>query len=221
MQNLTKATLFALLTLSAQAAPAQESPVKQFLRYIYGADGVDISRICLPHDDTWMLRGAKNTNALSTVEALSIDPAKRSGIFSGLVRNEAYFVEVRDGQIDPAFSLEAQYGVHHQIVKMFLYAALRHDQRLLGRLTTDAKKVEISGPKDAPPPGDMDVYEGVIQAIPVVRSSRPSEDLKSKSVTYRVPIGETGMSLALVKQDGTWKIDTSKQVKVSLAFFYQ
>jgi hypothetical protein len=221
MKITTRTTLFVLLTFLALPALAEESVVKQFLRYVYGADGVDIAQTCLPSDDLWMLRGARNTNTLAAVDALSLDPAKRSGIFFGLIRNEGYFVEVRDGKVDPAFSLESQYQLHRMLAKMFLYAALRHDQHMLGRLTTDAGKVEILGPKDAPPAGDMDVYEGVLQAMPVVRCSKPADDLKSRTVTYRVPLGEAGLNLLLTRQDGVWKIDTSKSVKVSLAFFYQ
>jgi hypothetical protein len=221
MIHLTRVGLFVLFVLFAQAGSAGEPVAKEFLRYIYGADGIEISQICVPCDDAWMLRGPKDTNALAAVEALNMDPAKKSGVFAGLVRNDAYFLELHDGRIDPAFSLEGRYSIHRQIAKMFLYAALRHDQRLLARLTTDAKKVEILGSKDAPPAGDMDVYQGVIEAIPVVRSSKPSEDIKSKSVTYRLPVGDTALSITLVKKDGVWKIDTSKPVKVSLAFFYQ
>jgi len=221
MQSLLQTGILVLLIISSGVASADELPVKQFLRFIYGAEPGEISRICLASDDTWMLRGAKNTNALSAIDALSIDPQKRSGCYFGLIQNEAYFIELRDGKVDPAFSLEGQYSVHRQLVKTLLYAALRHDQRLLSRLTTNPQSVEVSGPKDAPPPGDMDVYEGVIQAIPVVRTSKPSEDAKSKTVTYRVPIGEEGLNVPLLKQGGIWKIDTSKPLKISLAFFYQ
>jgi hypothetical protein len=67
----------------------------------------------------------------------------------------------------------------------------------------------------------MDVYEDIIGALPVVRSSKPSDDLISNTITYKVPVGEAGLVLTLLKKDGIWKIDTSKPIKVSLAFFYQ
>jgi hypothetical protein len=213
--------LLAVIAFFTQAAVADESVVKQFLRYVYGADGVDISRTCLRAEDNWMLKGPKNTNALSAVDSLVIAPAKRSGIYSGLIQHDVYFVEVRDGIVDPAFTLEGIYGIQHQLVKTFVYASLRQDKSLLKRLVTDVSKVEISGPRDAPPGGDMDVYEDIIGALPVVRSSKPSDDLISNTITYKVPVGEAGLVLTLLKKDGIWKIDTSKPIKVSLAFFYQ
>ncbi|PWU18059.1 MAG: hypothetical protein C5B50_10025 [Verrucomicrobia bacterium] len=221
MQYIIKICVLALATLLTQVAMAEDSPVKPFLRYVYGAEGIDISKVCLPSDDIWMLRGAKDENALASVDALMFETNRVSGVFCGMVGKDGYFVEVRGGKVDPAFSLEAQFQLHRQLVKMFVYGCLCHNQRTLDRITTDAKKVEISGPKEAPPAGDMDVYEGVIGALPVVRTSKSSEDMKSKTVTYRVPVGEAGLSLTLAKKEGTWKVDTSKPVKVSLSFFYQ
>ena len=64
--------LFAALLVSVSAARCAEPVTKQFLRYIYGADGVELTNICLPSDDAWMLRGAKDTNALAALDCLKI-----------------------------------------------------------------------------------------------------------------------------------------------------
>jgi hypothetical protein len=67
----------------------------------------------------------------------------------------------------------------------------------------------------------MDQYGSIIELMPVVRSSKPAEDAKSRTVTYRIPIGEAALSLTLVKDGSTWKIDTSKTVRVPLEFFFR
>jgi hypothetical protein len=206
--------LFIFVSVSHSAEPAG----KEFLRYIYGADGIELTNICHPSDDAWMLRGAKNTNALAEVDRLKI-VAKTTGIISGLVGRDIYFIETRDGRVDPAFNLDGIYVMHRQLVLRFLYVALSQNRGMLGRLTTDASKVTIDGPKAAP--GDMDQYGSILEMMPVVRSSRPVDDAKSRTVTYRVPIGEEALTLTLLKEGSTWKIDTSKSVRVPLAFFFR
>ena len=212
--------LFAVLLVSVSAAPCAEPVTKQFLRYIYGADGVELTSICLPSDDAWMLRGAKNTNALAALDILEI-ASKPTGVTSGLVGRDMYFIETRDGKVDPTFNLASVYTMHRQLVLRFVYAALSQNQRMLRQIVTDASKVKVEGPKDAPPGGDMDVYGPIIEQLPVVRSSTPQDDAKSRSVTYRVPLGEEALRLTLVKDGSTWKIDTSKPVHMSLEFFYR
>ena len=213
--------IFILFALVSQTAFSKEPVAKQFLRHIYGADGINIAQICVPSEDLWMLRGAKDTNALATVDAMKPHSFKDTGVFTAMVRNDISFIEIRDGRIDPTFNLEGIYNLHRKLVLTFIYASLTHDQALLKRLATDASKVKTTGPKDAPPSGDMDVYEGLIEAMPVVRSSKPSDDLKSKTITYRVPVGNAGLSLTLIKEGSNWKIDTSRSVKVPIEFFYQ
>jgi hypothetical protein len=90
---------------------------------------------------------------------------------------------------------------------------------MLGRVTTDASKVKIDGPKAAS--GDMDQYGSILEMMPVVRASKPADDAKSRTVTYRVPIGEEALTLTLIKDGNTWKIDTSKTVRVPLEFFFR
>ena len=210
--------LIALLLLSTPVAQSAEPAAKQFLRYIYGADGISLTNICHPSDDLWMARGAKNTNALAALNAEKIEP-KRTGVLSGVLGTDIYFIELRDGLVDPAFSLDGIYLMHRQLVLRFIYSTLSRDQAMLGRLATDASKVQIVGPKAAP--GDMDQYGSIIEAMPVVRSSKPADDAKTKTVTYRVPMGDAALPLTLVKEGSTWKVDTSKSVRVPLEFFFR
>jgi hypothetical protein len=212
--------LAAALLVSVSAARCAEPITKQFLRYIYGADGLELTNICLPSDDAWMLRGAKDTNALAAVNNLTI-ASKPTGITSGLVGREMYFIETREGKVDPTMNLDGIYMMHRQLVLRFIYSALSQNQRMLRQLVTDASNVKVDGPKDAPPGGDMDVYGPIIEQLPVVRSSKPQDDAKSRTVTYRVPLGEEALRLTLVKEGSTWKIDTSKVVHMSLEFFYR
>jgi hypothetical protein len=211
---------FAVILVSASVAQCAEPVGKQFLRYIYGADGVELTNVCHSSDDLWMLRGAKNTNALSTLDSLTI-ASKPTGVTSGLVGRDLYFVETRDGKVDAAFNLDGVYAMHRQMVLRFVYSALSQNSKMLGEIVTDPSKVKIIGPKDAPPSGDMDVYTSIIEQMPVVRSSKPVDDAKSRTVTYHVPIGEEALSLTLVKNGSTWKIDTSKTIQVPLEFFYR
>jgi hypothetical protein len=88
------------LLVSVSAAQSAEPAAKQFLRYIYGADGIDLTSICHPSDDVWMLRGAKNTNALAALDAMKI-ASKPSGITSGLVGTDIFFIERATGRLTP------------------------------------------------------------------------------------------------------------------------
>jgi hypothetical protein len=207
-----------MLLCSASAALSAEPVAKEFLRYIYGADGMQLTNICYPSDDAWMLRGARNTNALATLDRLKL-ASKPTGIISGLVGRDLFFVETRDGKVDPAFNLEGIYVMHRQLVLRFLYAALSQNQEMLGRLVTDASKVQIDGPEAAS--GDMDQYGSIIEMMPIVRSSKPADDAKSRTVTYRVPVGDEALLLTVVKDGSFWKIDTSKTVRVPLEFFFR
>jgi hypothetical protein len=188
------------------------------LRYIYGADGIELTNVCHPSDDAWMLRGAKNTNALAALESLKL-ASKPTGVISGLVGRDIYFIETRDGKVDPAYNLDRIYMMHRQLIHGFVYSALSQNRGMLGRLVTDASKVEIDGPKAAP--GDMDQYGSIVELLPVVRSSKPADDAKIRTVTYRVPLGEEALTLTLIKDGSTWKIDTFKSVRVPLEFFFR
>lgn len=210
--------LFAVILLSTLAAQAAEPVGKQFLRYIYGADGIELTNICHPSDDLWMLHGAKNTNALAALEDMKV-ASKPTGTTSGVVGRDIYFIETRNGKVDAAFNLDSTYVMHRQLILRFIYSALSRDDKMLDQLVTHFKAVKIDGPKAAA--GDMDVYDGIIAMLPVVRSSNPTDDAKSQTVTYRIPLGETALPLTLLKENGVWKIDTSKGIRVPLEFFFR
>ena len=180
-----------VLFLAAHAR-AQEPVAKQFLRHLYGAEGIDIARICHPSDDLWMLGGARDSEALDAIEGIRIDTA-RNGVVSGVVRSTMYFFELRDGLVDASYALDGVYLYHRRLVMEFLYACLAHEMESLERMTTDAGKVRILGP--APPSGEMAQYASIIELIPVVRASTPAKDASLHSVTYRVPLGDRGLSL--------------------------
>jgi len=220
-----KAILNVVVLLLAFARPASsaETVTARFLRHIYGVEDADISKICVPSDDLWMLPGAKNAAALQSIAALKLDAAKRDGVLSGVIGHaqgqDLYFVELRDGKVDPAMNLDGIYLMHRQLVLRFLMVALVRDKSMLERLSTDARNVDIVGPKASR--SDMDVYSDVITSFPVVRSSKPADDAKSKTVTYRVPLGDKGLLLTLKKEGSTWKIDTGKKLTVPLEYFFR
>ena len=167
-----------------------------------------------------MLLGAKKTNVLAWLDEEKFDDKKQNGIVSGVLGGEAlYFVELKNGKVDPAFPLDGIRSIHRQVIMAFLYHSLRHDKSMLDRVATDPSKVDIVGKKAVG--GDMDQYASILELIPIIRSSKPEDDAKTKSVTYRVPLGENGLSLTLIKHDGMWKIDTSKKVAVPLEFFFR
>lgn len=210
--------ILALLLLNTTLVQSAEPVAKQFLRYIYGADDINFTNICHPTDDVWMLRGAKDVKALAELDKEKFD-GKRGNVFSGTLGTDIYFVELQDGRVNPAFNLESIHSLHRKLVLTFIYSALSRDGQALNRLVTDPKKIEIVGPKAAP--GDMDQYLSIIELMPVVRSSKPADDAKSRTVTYRVPIGDAALSLTLLKDGSIWKIDTSKPVRVPMEFFFR
>ena len=150
----------ALVVASVAGGQCAEPVTKQFLRFVYGADGIEITNICHPSDDAWMLRGAKNPSALAQLDAMTIT-GKVTGVTSGILGRDIYFVETREGKVDPAFNLDGIYVMHRQLVLRFLYAALLQDRAMLGRLVTDASKVQVAGPKAAG--GDMDQYGSILE----------------------------------------------------------
>jgi len=211
--------LLALLLACHHVLGGEEPAAKHYMRWIYGADNVDLAKVCQSHPDLWMLRGERNAGALAALDRSKIDFAKRDGIISGVLGTDIVFVEVRDGLVNPAFSLEGVHALHRQLVLMFLCHCLDGDTDVMKRLVTDPANVEIGGNKAAP--GDMDQYAGILALVPVLRSSRPEEDARTKSVTYRVPLGEQGLALTLVKKGSTWRVDTSKKVVVPMEFFFR
>jgi hypothetical protein len=209
---------FGILLVLASIAQGADPVAKQFLRFIYGAKGIELSNICHPSVDAWMLRGAMNTNALTVLKTLKVEE-RTTGITSGVLGRDIYFIETRDGKVEPAFNLDGIYLIHRRLVLHFLYAALSQDTEMLGRVTTDPDRVTIDGPTAAP--GDMGQYGSILEMLPVIRAGKPEADAKTRSVVYRVPIGGKGLSITLVKKGSTWKVDTSKPMRVPLGFFFQ
>ena len=218
MKRLIYCCVAILIVTTATLSAAENTPL-QFLRYIYGADDVDITKVCHPTDDVWMLRGAKNTNVLAQLKTHKFYPGQ-TNIISGTLQTDLYFIELRDGKVDPAFNLDGVYNMHRRLVLTFIYSALSGNEDLLKRITTEPKKVQMLSSGDVPG-GDMDQYASIIEMLPVVRSSKPSDDAKTKSITYRVPIHDPAFMVTLVKDGSTWKIDSSKGIRVPLSFFFR
>lgn len=209
--------LFALLLSHLPATPAQDrSAPRQFLRFIYGDDSVNIKTVCHPHPDVWMLAGERNPKLLEAIDAQSF-PATNF-VTMGAVGSSLYFLEVRDGLVDPSFAIEAVHTLQHKLLLNFLYAALRNDQESLKRLATDATKIEIVG--DHSQPGEDAQYASIIGFIPLLRVSSPASDLKTKTVTYRFPLAPNGLNVTLKKESNTWKVDTSRGLRINLGNFF-
>lgn len=86
------------MLLTAGIARCAEPIAKQFLRYVYGADGIDLVVICQPSDDLWMLRSQKNEQALSSIEQLRFDTSP-AGVRSFIINNgsgmDVCFLEIK------------------------------------------------------------------------------------------------------------------------------
>lgn len=209
-----------LCLASVGAAPASEAgPAVQFLRFIYGAENVAIETHCWPNDDIWMLAGPKNPGGLEEIEKTKISKARNTVLWESIDR-AICLIEVREGRVDPAFNLDQVYFRHRQTVLRFVYAALGQDNEELAHVVTDVANVKFGG---APRParGDMGVYQDIVMQMPVVRSSLPATDKSSRSITYRIPLGDRGFSVRLIKKDGQWLVDTRKAVTVPLALFFK
>jgi hypothetical protein len=87
-------------------------------------------------------------------------------------------------------------------------------------MVTNIENIDFGGATKASY-GDMDVYAQILGILPILRSSDPSNDIKSKSVTYKVPLGKNGFELKLVKIGNTWKVDSRENLNVPLEFFFR
>lgn len=120
-----------LLTLSlpvvvvtaCHAGESKEPIAKQYLRYVYGEDGIELASIAHPSADSWMLRGPKNDDALSRLGDLKLVD-KASGLVSGVIGTDLYFVETRQGLVDPAINLDGIYRLHRNLALVFVFRAL-------------------------------------------------------------------------------------------------
>jgi hypothetical protein len=213
---------YALLTVALVLSPLSfagpAETAKEFFSFAYGKE-VDIKALCHPHHDLWMLKGGRNDEALKAIESAEFK-VKSSGVMIDLIGRDIAMVELRDGKVDPSFNLETVYGMHRRLILSFIYAALPQESETIARLVTHPKNVSLGkAPKVSY--GDMDQYGEIIALLPVVRSSQPESDKQSHSITYRMPLGSDGLSLRLVKNGNTWKIDTSTKVTVPLEFFFK
>ncbi len=216
--KILRLALFALcFGVAASATPADTA--RQFLRALYGDPKVDLAKVCHPHDDLWMLPGAKHEVRLAAVNAAEIRIGE-SGVFTALITQDLCVVELREGKVDPAFNLRMTAFAQWRTVLQFLHACLLQDRDQLAHLASHPGNVAF-GKAPAAAPGDMDVYEELLALLPVVRSSNPVDDAKSRSVTYRVPLGPQGFAVRLNRDGSAWKIDTSKKTVVPLEFFYR
>jgi hypothetical protein len=217
MKNLRRFALCVVLSLTSTGYGA--SAAHSFLRYVYGADGIDLPKIAWPHDDIWMLRGAKNPAGLTQLESEKLPHGSNEVLWKN-IQNGLCMVEVREGKVDPAFMLEQVYTLHRQLILQFIFGSLSQDAETLGRVTTNPNNVAFGGTKAAAR-GDMDVYADVISLIPILRVTTPTADKASQSVAYRVPLGKEGFTVTLVKNGSNWLIRTDTKTEVPLAFFFQ
>ncbi|SRR5258705_5209715 len=200
------------------ATNAQTSAQK-FLHYCYGAEVVDIAAICHPADDLWMLRGAKNDEAIKAVNEAPPKLAD-SGLFSGPIGRDFCVVQMRNGKVDPSYNLEQIYSTHRQLLLQFVFACLTQDKQDLAKVVTNPANVSFGKTKPAAG-GDLDVYAGVVSLIPAVRSSNPASDKNAKSIGYRLPIGRQEVVLKLIKRGSAWLVDSSSPIKMPMEFFYE
>lgn len=216
--NFSKIPMVLGLMVSAVMVRA-DSVATQYLQYVYGGDGVEIEKFCWPHDDLWMIRGQKNPAGLAQLAQEKITHGASEVLWEN-IQDDLCIIEIRDGKADPRFLLDQIHFRHRQLILQFVYTALRQDQEMMKKLTTKAANVRFGRAKPAAM-GDLDVYEELIASLPVVRISSPAEDMKAKSVTYRVPLGKGGLALRLVKRGGTWLIDSDQRLDVPLDFFFR
>jgi hypothetical protein len=186
-----------------------------FLQFIYGGDAERISEVCLPTDDLWMLRGTNNPTALEVVKRLSSEVPADGELVTIPIGGDLTVIEWRNGRIDPSFNLEAIQMLHRKLIYTFLYACIHKDKRIINLATTDGDKVETIGTERR----NVDRFEAILPILPLLRSSSSAEDAKTRSITYRFPVGNKPVSLRLIKRGNAWKIDSSEKIRVDLSSF--
>jgi hypothetical protein len=217
LHSILAATFVAHSVLLAADGPSDI--VRKSILYAYGEKDLNISEIFQPHDDLWMIPHKYDEESVKDVKAMKIT-VEDDSVFSGTVGQVIIFTEISKGKVLPQFYLKGIYSQHERLIIEFLYEALLRDKEEFAKYVSDADKVTFDNtPKAAS--GDMDVYAGVLQTIPVVRSSDPATDAKGKSVTYRIPLGKHGTKITLRRYDGEWKIDSSKGLFVPMEFFWR
>ena len=211
--------LLSVLYLANIPAVRASDAAEKFLSYIFGAEDVAIENATWPNDDLWMLHGRKNEAGVAEIAQAKISRSNNVVLWE-MIQNALCIVEVRDGKVDPGFSLDQIYVRHREMILRFVDASLTQDKDALGKLTTNASNVKFGRAKP-PAMGDLDQYQEIIGHLPIVRISQPAADKLSKSVSYRVPLGSKGLTLRLVKRDGSWRIDSDSKIEVPLEFLFQ
>ncbi len=212
--------LFLCASVAYGANPGKpDDAVRAYLLYQYGGDVPNITDVCLHSSDLWMLRGAPQQEKQQAVRNLKVKVGA-TGLFMDSVDRDICIVELKDGRIDPQFNLATVYQMHRQLILQLLYFSLLQEKNELARLVTNINNVSFGGAPKASY-GDMDVYAGVLQIIPVVRASIPDADAEAKSVTYKLPLGDEIFTIRLLKQGSIWKIDTNTKITVPLRYFWR
>lgn len=202
--------------------PAPASPqetIRQYMSFICGDKSVDINKICHTHPDIWMIPGKKNTAAITKAKNLKVT-IKKEGIYMAVIDNTLTFIEIKDGKIDPKFTLDPIYTMQKALVLEFIYHSLLRDHDVINKLVTTPNNIDFSKAPEIQL-GNADQYYSIIEVMPVLRSSSAEEDAKTNSITYRIPIGKKGFQLTLKKINSYWKIDTSKKITLPSTFFQQ
>ncbi|MCF6313487.1 MAG: hypothetical protein L3J39_13665 [Verrucomicrobiales bacterium] len=217
LHSILAATFVAHTALAAADEPSDI--VRKSILYAYGVKDLKVGDIFHPHDDLWMIPHKFDEESVKAVKAMDIT-VDGDSVFTRTVGRALIYTEISKGKVAPEFYLKGIYSQHERVILEFLYAALLRDKDEIAKFTSDADKITFDDtPKAAW--GDMDVYIGVLQTIPVVRTSDAKADAKEKSVTYRIPLGKKGTEITLRRFDGSWKIDSSKGLFVPMEFFWR
>lgn len=203
----------------AATLTAADDAASSYLAYRFGGSATVGERHIHPNPDNWMLAGPLNRAA---IQELQKDPEdfSKSGTYLTTIANTIVFIEIRDRKVDPTVNLEALYLKQKQLVARFLYSCLLQDKTELAKLVTHPENVTFGG-APAVGGGDMDQYSVILAEMPPYRISTPVEDSKTRTVTYRVPIGSKGFLVNLLLKEGAWKIDTQAKTDVPLGIFFQ
>ncbi|MFK7785258.1 MAG: hypothetical protein AB8B56_09085 [Crocinitomicaceae bacterium] len=212
-------TITILSIAAATCYGSNEDTVRKYIAYTYGNTEVDMSDICHEHPDNWMIQGNEKKEVEPLIQNLKIsitDP----GIFTTVLGRDLIFTEIRNGKIDTTFNREGIYTIHKQLILMFLYHSLLQDEEQIKGLVTDVSNISFgSFPKAGY--GDMDVYAGILNNLPIHRTSDPLSDSKTQTITYRLPLGKNGFELTLLKLENTWKIDSHEKIETPMEFFWR
>jgi len=213
-------TVAAFACVLCATAQMKADAVSEYLAYRLGDTPTIDAKTVHRHPDVWMLAGRKTPEALDEMKNNPFGNFSKDGTYLITIANMIVFVELRDGKVDPRVNLEALYLKQKYLVVRFFYESLLQDRAELAKIVTDVKNVSF-GAAPAAGRGDMDQYSAVLDEMPPYRVSDPDSDEKTRSITYRIPVGSKGFFVKLVLVDHAWKIDTSKKTEVPVGIFFQ